>query len=132
MNADVDALSHLLREEHNQHIEADSVCAMISQASQGTTLIEAYSCKVQATETLDMLQDPKTMPLKDWIMAQSQESDKEIKYLICTNKLKAQKVYLQDPQIMKQYLRQCSYLVLHKGVCYRQLTPFKGDGMPYS
>ena len=34
----VDALSHLLREEHdqhNQHIEADTVCALMSHAVQG-------------------------------------------------------------------------------------------------
>ena len=40
--------------EHDQHIEADTVSALISQVVQGTTLIEAYSCNIQITETLDM------------------------------------------------------------------------------
>ena len=36
-------------------------------------------------------------------------------------------MYSQDPQIIKQYLRQHSHLVLHKGVLYRQVTPSKDD-----
>ena len=39
--------------------------------------------------------------------------NKEIKYLINTKKLKGRKVYLQDPQITKLYLSQCSHLVLY-------------------
>ena len=56
MNVDEDVLSHILREEQNQHIEADSVHALISHAVQGTTLTDAYSCNIQVTETLDMCQ----------------------------------------------------------------------------
>ena len=60
------------------------------------------------------------MLLEDWIVAQCQDTVKrEIKYFIRKNKLKGCKVYLQDPQIMKQYLRQCSHLLLHKQVLYR-------------
>ena len=42
MNLDADALSHIPKGEHDQHIDAYSVHALISQAGQGTTLIEAY------------------------------------------------------------------------------------------
>ena len=55
------------------------------------------------------------MLLEDWIMAQSQDPlIRKIKDLINKNKLKGCKVYLQDPQIMKQCLRLCSHLMLHK------------------
>ena len=37
------------------------------------------------------------------------------------------KLYSQDSQIMKQYLRQCSHLVLWKMVLYRWVTPSKED-----
>ena len=46
MNVDSDALSHIPKGEHDQHIEVDSVQALISQAAQGTTLMEAYSCNI--------------------------------------------------------------------------------------
>ena len=36
-------------------------------------------------------------------------------------------MYLQDPQIMKQYLRQHSHLLLHKRVLYGQVSPSKED-----
>ena len=53
-------------------------------------------------------------------MAQSEDSTlREIKYIINNNKLKEHKVYSQDPGVTKQYLRQCSHLVLCKGVLYR-------------
>ena len=42
-NVDVDALSCISREEHNLYIEDDSICALISQAAQVTTLIETYT-----------------------------------------------------------------------------------------
>ena len=116
MNVDANALYYTPSEEHDQHIEADSVCALISHVAQGTTLIEAYSCNIQVTETLDMQKDPKAMSLEDWIMAQSQDpAIREIKYLINKNKLKRYNVYSWDPQIMKQYPRQHSHLVLCKG-----------------
>ena len=41
-------------EEHDQHIEADSVHALISQVAQGATMMEAYFCNIQVTETLDI------------------------------------------------------------------------------
>ena len=44
-NVDVDALLHS-EGEHGQHIEADSVHALISQVVQGINLIEAYSCNI--------------------------------------------------------------------------------------
>ena len=65
MNVDVDALSHILRGEHNQHIEADLVHSIISQAAQGTNLIEAYPYNIQVTETLDVQKDPKVMLEED-------------------------------------------------------------------
>ena len=71
---------------HSEHIEADAVHAVISHAMQGTTLIEAHSCNIQVTETLDMQEDSKAMSLEDWIVAQSQDPVKrEIKYHIREN-----------------------------------------------
>ena len=64
-NVDADALSHIPKGEYDQCIEAESVCALISQAIQDTTLMEAYSCNVEVTETLDMLKDSTTMSVKD-------------------------------------------------------------------
>ena len=55
--------------EHDQHIDADSVCALISQVAQGTTLTGAYPCNIQVTETLDMQKDPKAILLQGWILA---------------------------------------------------------------
>ena len=69
-NLDVDALSHIMRWEHDQHTEAESVHALIVQVVQGSTLIEAYSCNIQVTETLNMQIDPKAMVLESWIVAQ--------------------------------------------------------------
>ena len=113
---DVDALSYIPKGEHDQHIEADSVCALISQAVQGITLIEAYSYNVGVTDTLDMQKDSKAMSVKDWIITQSKNpATREIKYLINNKQLKGRKVYSQDPQIAKQYLRKCSHLVLCGG-----------------
>ena len=68
------------------------------------------------------------MLLENWILVQSQDpAIREIKYLINKNTLKGHKVYLQDLQIMKQYLRLCSHLVLHKGNLYSQGMPSKED-----
>ena len=123
MNVDVDALSHILREGHDQHIKAVAVHALISQAVKGTTPIEAYSCNIQVTEMLVMQKDPKATSLENWIMATLDQSQdpaiREIQYLISRNKPKACKLYFQDLQIMKQYLRWCSYLVPYKGVLCR-------------
>ena len=75
--------------EHNQHIKADSVHALISHIMQGTILIEAYSCNIQVTESLDMKKDPKPTSLEDWIIAKSKDPViRKIKYLINENKLK--------------------------------------------
>ena len=46
INVDADALSQIPKGEDDQHIEVDSVCALISQAVQGITLMKAYSCNV--------------------------------------------------------------------------------------
>ena len=70
---DTDFLSHILKGEYDQGIEAESVCALFSQEVQGTTLIEAYSCNVWVTETLDRTEDPKAMSEKDWIIAQNRD-----------------------------------------------------------
>ena len=106
--------------EHDQYIEADSVQALISQAMQGTTLMDAYSCNIQVTETLDVQKGTKVMSAEDRVVAQSKDPlIREIKYLINNNELKRCKVDSQDPQVTKQYLRQHSHLVLHKGVLYR-------------
>ena len=60
MNVDADALSHIPMGDHNQHIDADSVHALISQAAQGTTLIGAYFCNMQVTQTLRYTEGPKS------------------------------------------------------------------------
>ena len=81
--------------EHDQHMEADLVHALISQAGQGTTLMEAYSCNIQFTETLDVQKDPRAMLVKDWVITKSKDSAiREIKYLINSKKPKGRKVYL--------------------------------------
>ena len=69
VNVDGDALSHIPREDHDQHIEADTVWALISNVTQGTTLIGTYSYNIQVTKTLNMQKDPKVMSQKDWIIA---------------------------------------------------------------
>ena len=125
---DADALSLTPKGEYEQHREADLVHALISQAIQGTTLMEAYSCNKQVTKIWEMQTDPRAMLVKDWIIAQSKvPAIREIKYLINNKKLKGQKVYPQDPQNTKQYLRQCSHLVLCEWVLYRQVTPSRED-----
>ena len=91
-------------------------------------MIEACSCNIQVTETLGIQKDPKVMLVKDWIVVQCKDpAIRELKYLIDKKKLKGGKVYSWDPQITKQYLRQCSHLVLHRGVLYRWVTPSKED-----
>ena len=83
---------------------------------------------MQVTETLDMQKDQKAMLQKDWIITQSQDpAIREIKYLISKNKLMEHKVYLQDPQTLKQYLQQHSHLMPWKGVLYRWVTPSNED-----
>ena len=54
MNVYAEALSQIPRGEHDQHIEADSDHALISQVAQGATLLEVYSCKIWATKALDI------------------------------------------------------------------------------
>ena len=44
VNVNADALSHIPKGEYDQSIEAESVCALISQALQSAMLMEAYSC----------------------------------------------------------------------------------------
>ena len=62
------------------------VQVFIFDDAHGTTLVEAYSCNVQVIESIDMQEDPKAMSLKDWIIAQCQDTAlSEIKYL--TNKI---------------------------------------------
>ena len=46
VNMDADALSCIPKGEYDQCIEVESVHALISQAVQGTILMEAYSCNV--------------------------------------------------------------------------------------
>ena len=64
-NVDVDTPFCNPREEHDQHIKADSVHAIISQEAQGTTLMEAYSYHIRVTKTLDVQKDPKAMLVED-------------------------------------------------------------------
>ena len=113
-----DALSHIPKREYDQCREADSVRALISQAVLSTTLMEAYSCNVQVTETLDMQKDPKAMSVKDWVNIHQEDPT------INNKRLKWRKVYSQDAQIIKQYLRQHGHLVL----CWGSYT----DGQPPS
>ena len=68
------------------------------------------------------------MSVKDWVVAQSKDpAIGEIKYPINIKKLKGCKVYSWDPQVTKQYLRQCSHLVLCTWILYWQVTPSKED-----
>ena len=68
--------------------------------------MEAYSCNIWVTETLDIQNDSNAMSVKDWGVAQSKDAAKrENKYLINNKKLKEWKVYSWDPQITRQYLR---------------------------
>ena len=68
------------------------------------------------------------MSVEDWVIAQSKDPVvREIKYLINNNKLKGHKVFSWDPQVRKQYLRQCSHSVLHKWALYRWVIPSKED-----
>ena len=95
---------------------------------QGTLLIEAYSCNVWVNETLDIQKDPKVILVADWVVVKSKDTViREIKYLISKTKLKGHRVYSWDPHITKPYMRQCSHLVLFKGVLYRWVTPSKAD-----
>ena len=83
INMDVYALSCIPKGEHDQHMEANLIHTLISQLAQGTTLMEAYSCIIQVTETLDMQKDLYVMSVKDWVIAQSKDpAIREIKYLI--------------------------------------------------
>ena len=65
---DANALSHLLKGKHDKHIETDSVCALISEAVQGTTMMEAYSCNIQVMVALNIQKDPKVMLVNDWVI----------------------------------------------------------------
>ena len=68
------------------------------------------------------------MLVEDCVVAQSKDPVvREIKYLINNNKLKGCKVSSQDPQVTKQYLRQCGHLVLCKEFLYKWVTPTKED-----
>ena len=102
VNVDADALSQILWEDHNQYIKTDMIQVIISNAIQGTTLVEAYYCNIQDTETLDMQQDPNAMLLNNWTIAQSQDpAVRETMYLINIHKCKGYNVYLHDPQPLK-------------------------------
>ena len=46
VNVDMNTLSCILKGRHDQYMEANLVHALISQAAQGTTLMEAYSCNI--------------------------------------------------------------------------------------
>ena len=89
---DVDALSHIQKGEYDHCIEAASVCSLISQAVQGTTVMEAYSCNVWVTETLDMQKEPKAMLVKDWVITQNKDPEiREIRYPLNNKRLKNEK-----------------------------------------
>ena len=72
-NVDADALSCIMWGDHDQHIKAEMVQAIISNAIQVSIIVEAYSSNVQVTVPVDMQGDPEAMSLKDWIIAQSQD-----------------------------------------------------------
>ena len=54
-NRDADTLSRIPWKDHHWHIEAKSLQTITSNATSSTTIVEAYSCNIQVTETLDML-----------------------------------------------------------------------------
>ena len=63
-----------------------------------------------------MQKDLKAMSVKDWVIRQNKDpAIRENRDLINNKRLKGRKVYSQDPQIVKQYLRQYSHLVQHGG-----------------
>ena len=67
-----------------------------------------------------MQKDPKGISVKDWIITQSKDPTvRKSKSLINNKKAKRVEGVSQDPQINRQYLRQCSQLVLHKGILDR-------------
>ena len=102
---DADALSHIPRGSMISILKLDSVCALISQAAQDTTLMEAYSCNILVTETLYVQKEPKMITVEDSVVAQSKDlAMRKINYLI-NNKVKWYKMYSWDPQTTKQYLR---------------------------
>ena len=74
---DTDALSQIPLEDHDQHIEADIVQALISSGTQSNTLIEVYSCNIHVTETLNMQKDPKAMSQKIGYSPESRYCDME-------------------------------------------------------
>ena len=65
---DVDALYHIVRGSTVSILKL-TVCALILQVGQGTILIVAYSCNIQATETIDIQKDPEAMSIEDWAVA---------------------------------------------------------------
>ena len=72
---DTEALPRIPWDEHEQHIEAGLVQAIILNAINNITLVEAYSCHNQVTETMDTPANPKPMTLKEWIITQSHLGD---------------------------------------------------------
>ena len=56
---------HIMREDYDQHIEADTVHGLIANVTQGITLKGVYSCNVHVTETSDIQKELKTMSQKD-------------------------------------------------------------------
>ena len=114
--------------EHDQHIEADSAHALISQVAWDSIPIDPYSFNIWVIEALDIPKDPKVMSAEDMVVAQSKDPTiREIKCLISKNKLKGYNVYSWDLKVTKQYPRQHSHLVLHTRVLYRYKTPSKED-----
>ena len=75
-----------------------------------------------------MQKDPRVMSVKGWTITQSKDpAIRKIKNLINDKKLKGWRMYSQDLQNTKQYLRQHSHLLLSEGVLYRLVTPSKED-----
>ena len=112
VNVDAEALSHIPKAEYDQSIEAESIYALFSQTVKGTTLIEAYSCNIYVTETLDRTEDLKAMSEKDWVIVPNRNpAIREIKYLM-DKKLIGMKIFLWVTPSVKHYLRQHSHLVL--------------------
>ena len=69
-NRDIDTLSRNPLEDHDWHIGIELVQVIISNTTNDTTMVEAYSCNIQVTKTMDTAHNPKTMSFSGLVVAQ--------------------------------------------------------------
>ena len=116
-----------MRNIHAKSIEAESVHVLILLVVQGTPLIEAYSCNVWVTETLDRMEDSKAMSEIDWIIAQNRDPViREIKYLMNKKRTHREEEILMVCAKYKTIFEAVEPLGA-MGVLHRWVTPSKKD-----